>query len=296
MEGPLAPSTRRCGFTLIELLVVVAIIALLISILLPSLRRAREEAQAVVCMSNEKQILYALAMYQDEWKGYMPQNLWSEAAWYIPKRELWFYKIVPQYAENPDVLICPGDPFRDQFDFEAVNRNGAWHMNARVASCGYALNYLLRHFAEPHSFNIAAYPPTRPEETILMAEVGPDDEIVLCAAYGGGGASTPWRDCGRMVWDDGNRAWYQDKPTWLTARHAGTINMAAMDFSVRRVPTLEVLESPIESVYDAGHPLGYCKAGDCYFCNYHPWPGDQTHYNFSKSKLYWWTGPYQRYP
>ncbi|MFQ5806948.1 MAG: type II secretion system protein [Phycisphaerae bacterium] len=137
------------AFTLIELLVVVAIIALLISILLPTLRRAREEAQAVVCMSNSKQILYGIAMYQQEEKGYVPGNLWSEAAWFVDKRELWFYALAPRYVENPDALICPADPFRDRFDFEAVNHAGVPHMNARVASCGYALNYLLRHFAEP---------------------------------------------------------------------------------------------------------------------------------------------------
>ena len=290
--------TRRSGpaFTLIELLVVVAIIALLISILLPSLQRAREEAKAVVCMSNDRQTLLAIAMYQQENDGYVPGNLWSEAAWGVPKSDLWFYKLVPQYASNPDILICPADPFGDMFDFEAWFR-GEYHMSGRVPSCGYGMNYVLRHFGEPYSFNIEKYAPTRPEQTILLTEVGPDDEVRLMGLHGGvfSGGGTPWRDGGRMVWDDGARSWYQDKPTWLTARHMGTINMGTMDMSVRRVPTLQVLESPIETVYDVGHPLGDCKGGDCYFCNYHPW-SDATHYNFSRSKLYWWTGPYPRYP
>jgi len=67
---------RRKGraFTLIELLVVVAIIALLISILLPSLRRAREQAKAVVCAANDRQIGQAMATHLTESKGTYPAS------------------------------------------------------------------------------------------------------------------------------------------------------------------------------------------------------------------------------
>jgi len=60
------------GFTLIELLVVVAIIALLISILLPSLSRAREQAKKVKCMSNLKQIGGAMLNYFTEMGDWFP--------------------------------------------------------------------------------------------------------------------------------------------------------------------------------------------------------------------------------
>lgn len=65
---------RGRGFTLIELLVVVAIIATLISILLPSLSQAREMAKGVVCMSNLKQINLALHMYADNNDGACPPS------------------------------------------------------------------------------------------------------------------------------------------------------------------------------------------------------------------------------
>ncbi len=56
---------RKKGFTLVELLVVVAIIALLISMLLPSLNEARDTARMVACMSNFRQLGVANQMYAD---------------------------------------------------------------------------------------------------------------------------------------------------------------------------------------------------------------------------------------
>jgi prepilin-type N-terminal cleavage/methylation domain-containing protein len=57
---------RKRGFTLIELLVVIAIIAVLMAILMPSLRIAREQGRSIVCRSNVKTLTLAWLMYKDE--------------------------------------------------------------------------------------------------------------------------------------------------------------------------------------------------------------------------------------
>ncbi len=63
---------NRNSFTLIELLVVVAIIAVLVAILLPSLNSARQQAQAMVCISNQKQVFLAFSNYSQDNIGYGP--------------------------------------------------------------------------------------------------------------------------------------------------------------------------------------------------------------------------------
>ena len=69
MTGRTEQRRSRTGFTLIELLVVVAIIALLMSILMPSLHRARKQARAVACLSNLKQWGYIWHMYTEDSSG-----------------------------------------------------------------------------------------------------------------------------------------------------------------------------------------------------------------------------------
>ena len=66
------PARTAAAFTLVELLVVIGIIAILISILLPSLSRARESARATKCLSNMRNLAQATLMFAQENRGLMP--------------------------------------------------------------------------------------------------------------------------------------------------------------------------------------------------------------------------------
>ena len=105
------PGQFNKAFTLIELLVVISIIALLVAILLPALRQAREAARNVQCLSNMRQWGVLLNIYSNEWDDYIvegndgnrsfPESRWwynlattaglrieedGEGAWFCPTR------------------------------------------------------------------------------------------------------------------------------------------------------------------------------------------------------------------
>lgn len=69
----------RKAFTLVELLVVIGIIAVLISMLLPALNKARAQAAKTKCLSNIRQLMLACNMYAAENKGQLPYCNWGDA-------------------------------------------------------------------------------------------------------------------------------------------------------------------------------------------------------------------------
>jgi prepilin-type N-terminal cleavage/methylation domain-containing protein/prepilin-type processing-associated H-X9-DG protein len=159
IEATMSMQRVKRAFTLVELLVVIGIIALLISILMPVLSKAKEQAARTKCMANHKNIMAAIIAYSTDWKDAAPycnwisqDATWGHAGWLYdptiygsPSLATWntptlAYQgvmsgiVCGKYLKDPRILRCPFD--NEPWERGPCQRISSYGLNGAVNGYG----------------------------------------------------------------------------------------------------------------------------------------------------------------
>jgi prepilin-type N-terminal cleavage/methylation domain-containing protein/prepilin-type processing-associated H-X9-DG protein len=191
----------RRGFTLIELLVVIAVIAILIALLFPAFKKARELARASRCQANLRQITTACFLYSNEWFDILPAPNWRSQDAAIGGGWLYQYRIryreewretgmLWKYLNTGEVYHCPSHPEETRRYSQVMT---SFLMNGAVAGYG----------REPQAFRVEQFAPS----ALIFWE-----------------GSEHWDD--DESWNDGSSFPYEDS---LTDRHGKGCSVSYID-------------------------------------------------------------------
>lgn len=263
--------------------------AALLIVVVPGVKANVERARSVKCRENIGKIYRGLNSYEFDNGGWWPEQVIRTQAGLIKDQNVWVSLVSEnKYVGELETFICPSDP-------NAPRAKGAIkeYLRRRVSySPSYGLNQLvwLEYGTSPSDDPGIRRAPKDTEKTILLADLGPDvpDRDLPGEEKARRERIENARDAGRLVPDDGFRIGVVQPPSpWLTTRHNARTNLMAMGGNTSQQHDVRKLIQRIpESFYDD------CATGDCTFCNVFRSP----HYDFSSSKLFFWTGRYYDNP
>lgn len=262
---PIRSRRRRHAFTLVELLVVVSIIAVLISILLPSLRSARESAKRTICASNLRSLGMGFFIYAEAYQGKIPaaHSLW-DAPW--GKGDMfWHQRLIEEglaYGKDgpkKNNAVCPSDPEPwtpyTYTDDEELIYNTSYGANPVVLIVDSKNKSGQQEPDGVHDWNFWPYKGRKQARTdelkwpaylVLITEVeGPVSPYFL----------DPWEPNKDVKTQDGEWAWYRHDKNF-NGKSGGFVNMLHGDGSVThsRVNT-DIQGLSVED--DEDKPQGY---------------------------------------
>ena len=253
--------SKKRGFTLIELLVVIAIIAVLMAILMPALRRVKEQGRMVSCLATLKQWNIIAAMYTEANDGKFWDSDDNTPCYWFPrymdddikdwkKNKLWFCPSAQAPITDEDGVTAPTLNIFNAWGIFTGNDLGRNGIAGSYGINGYCLN--------PH--NPSANP---------TYESGVSIEDGWKTAGGRNAAQVPWWiEALRFdLWPLPTDAPAEEFAEWsgnLMARcainrHQGFVNAAFMDWSARKVGIKEVWTLKWHKQFDTSGP--WTKAG-----------------------------------
>ncbi len=178
------------GFTLVEMLVVVAIIALLIAVLLPSMGRVREISRRTICASNQAQLVNGMIGYaMDDIRGILlPTNHYTNDD---------ISSIVPKYAGDRKLAVCPS------------TQHTAMYLTASVGSPAFSNYHSYEMFAW---IGVGKYPDGRvyAAHTPIRKNTGNPSKLWIPMDDSSGHGNNNWPDPGNNHGADGLNLGYID--------------------------------------------------------------------------------------
>jgi len=272
-ESANGPENRQRAFTLLELLVVISIVALLMAILTVAVRKARNQARAVVCQANLRQWGILLHVYTSASEGRLPE--WGDVA-DDPDKHLWWWDS-PRSGRSKD--SATNKPERDLLFCPSATRPAAPESKG-IHAGGTFLAWVYAHTGTPawgsYGLNdrFQEHPPAAQDPQYVQREIRPPEEIrpALRLINDVPNANRvpilldscmPWGDVGagqrpakydavptRVAWDINS---------FCIDRHAGRVGTLFLDWSTRRVGLKELWTLKWHKDYDTAGP--WSKAG-----------------------------------